>query len=320
MKRYFFICPVLVFLACTCSTETALQRLLGTAAAAPVFYGCKVPVEGEVQFLFSSEVKVLSMYLDPPMETEILDQGETVNIRISTSLPGGSKVTADILVEDGNKNTLNVLASFRTRNSRMPAFVINEIRTAYSKPKVEFIELKILKGGNLGALRLFAAYDKGEEPLFEFPPVEVRTGEYIVVHTRSIEEGLKDETGTNLSASRGTDSSPGARDFWIPGAVKLHSTNALYGMDQDNRIIDGVLLSNSEYKWKEPVAAAARLMADQGAWAGPEPGDAFNSDGNTATRTICRTAQPDSNSAADWYITVTSGATPGKANNPGRYK
>jgi hypothetical protein len=316
MKKLVYL-GLLTVLFAACSTETALQRLLGTSAAAPVFYGCQVPEEGEVNFRFSSAVTVKSMYFDPPMEAELLGGGETVAIRFSSGLPGGSKISANLLVEDKDRNTLNVLVSFRTRNSRMPRLAINEIRTEYSKPRAEFVELRVLSAGNLGALRLFAAYDK-EEPIYEFPPVEVKTGEYIVVHTRSIEEGLADETGTNTNASKGTDSSA-ARDFWIPGALKLHNTNAVYLMDQDNRIIDGVLLSNSKTKWKDPVSAAAAEMARQEAWNGSDPAAAFVTDGTTATRTICRASGPDTNSAKDWYITVSSGATPGKANNPGRY-
>ncbi|MDR2661784.1 MAG: lamin tail domain-containing protein [Treponema sp.] len=312
-----FLAGLAALVVCSCSTETALQRLLGTDAATPVFYGCKTPAEGEVEFFFSSAVKVVSAYFDPPMETELRGEGETVAFGFQSSLPGGSKISADILVEDEDKNTLNVLVSFRTRNNRMPQLVINEIRAAYSKPKVEFIELRTQSPGNLGALRLFAAYDK-EDAIFEFPPVEVKAGEYIVVHTRSIETGLVDETGTGLNESKGTDASSG-RDFWMPGALKIHSANAIYVMDQDDRIIDGVLLSNGDYKWKDPVAAAAALLVRQGAWNGAGPDDSFNSDGTTVTRTICRTGT-DTNTAADWYITVTSGATPGRTNNAGRYK
>jgi hypothetical protein len=315
--RGFLMGIAVVLAVCSCSSETALQRLLGTTAVTPVFYGCKTPGEGEVEFLFSSAVKLVSAYFDPPVETDLRGEGETITLGFQSSLPGGSKITADILVEDEDKNTLNVLVSFRTRNNRIPQLVINEIRAAYSKPKVEFIELKTQGPGNLGALRLFAAYDK-EDAIFEFPPVEVKAGEYIVVHTRSIEEGLVDETGTGLNESKGTDASSG-RDFWMPGTLKIHSTNAVYVMDQDDRIIDGVLLGSSAYKWKDPVAAAAALLTRQEAWNGASPDDSFNADGNTATRTICRTGA-DTNSAADWYITVTSGATPGRANNAGRYK
>ena len=307
-----------------CSTEASLQRMTGTSASSVMFYGCKTPAESEVNFYFSREVKVTSIYFDPPMETEVLGEGEMVAIRFNPGpsgppLPGGSVVSVDILVEDKNRNTLNVLISFRTLNTRMPELVINEIRTAYSKPRVEFVEIKTLSAGNLGAMRLFAAYEQ-EDPIFEFPPVEVKKGEYIVVHTRSIEPGIKDETGTNLAASGGTDALTTARDFWIPGTLKLHDTNVIYLMDQKDKILDGVLLVSGNYKWKDSMTGPAGEMARQGAWPGSDTADAFVSDGNTATRTINRDeSRQNSHSAGDWYVTVTSGATPGKANNPKRY-
>ncbi|MDR2471876.1 MAG: hypothetical protein LBD09_07195 [Treponema sp.] len=297
----------------SCSTEAALQRLFGADASAPVFLGCRVPAEGEAVFDFSRPVQVSSLYLDPPMETEVLAEGNSVTVRFASSLPGGSRVTADLLVEDKDRNTLAALVAFRTRNSRVPGLVINEIKTEYNKPKVEFVELRVLEDGNLGALRLFAAGGK-EEPVFEFPPVEVKKGAYVVVHGRSVEEGLKDETGSSTSESRGAEASA-ARDFWIPGSVKtLHKTDAVYVMDQDNRIIDGVLLDGGA-AWKPSMTAAAEEMTRQGAWSG----GAAASGASTATRTMCRSAGADSNSARDWYVTVTSGATPGKANNPARY-
>jgi len=309
-----------------CSTGTALEHTLGngaSSASSPVFYGYKTPVEEEVEFYFSREVKVTSMYFDPPMETEIRSQGKTVVVRFNPrgqALPGGSKVTADLLVEDKDRNTLNVLVSFRTRNSRAPDLVINEVRTILASPKVEFVELKTLSPGNLGALRLFAAYEM-EEPIFEFPPVEVKAGEYIVVHTRSIEPGIADETGTDLTASKGTEAATTARDFWISGTLKLHSTNAICVKDQDDNIIDGVLLLSADYKWKDSVAAAAEEIARQEKWSGSAAGHAVKTDGTSVTRTICRDeSRKNSHSAADWYITVTSGATPGTPNNPDRLK
>ena len=318
MKRLIIIAAAAVFIA-ACSTEATLQRMMGSSASPPVFYGCKTPAEGEVHFYFSRDVTVSSMYFDPPMEAEVLSQGETVTVRFMSQLPGGSRITADLLVEDADRNTLNVLVSFPSRNDRMPDLMINEIRTAYSRPRVEFVELRALSAGNLGGMRIFAAYNR-EEPIYEFPPAEVKQGEFIVLHTRSIEPGIANETGTNLALSQGTDALPTARDFWMSGTYKLHDTNAIYLMDQDDRIIDGVLLLSSAYRWRDSITAAAREMVRQGKWSGSDPSDAVNTDGNTATRTINRDeSRKNSHSAADWYITVTSGHTPGKANNPSRY-
>ena len=312
---YLIFAAIAVLFLSTCSTEGSLQRLLGTSTSSVEFYGCQTPAEGRVDFIFSRDVKVTSLYFDPPMESEVISQGEKVTVQYISDLPGGSLVSTDILVEDKSRNTLNVLISFRTRNDRMPELLINEIRTAYSKPRVEFIEFKALTAGNLGAMRIYAFYEK-DEPIYEFPPVEVKKGEYIVLHSRSIEPGIADEKGTSLAESGGTDALPTARDFWIPGTLKLHSTNIIYAVNQDGLILDGVELVSGDYKWKDPLTTAAGEMERQGKWSG----DAVNADGNTATRTICRDeGRQNSSSAADWYVTVTSGATPGKVNNPNRY-
>jgi hypothetical protein len=272
-------------------------------------------------------VKVVSLHFEPAVEIASTLEGETVEVQLAGDLNPGVPVTADILVEDEHGNTLNVLVPFRARNTRLPDLLITELRTKHTKPKADFVELKVLKAGNLGALRLFTAGSGLKTPVFEFPPAEVAQGEYIVVHLRSWEEGLVNETGTDLSASSGTDSSPRARDFWIAGSKELlRETDAVFLMDQDDKVLDAVLLSESaEGGWLKPeLASAAELLASEGAWkyAGdmPLPADAVPSTGTTTTRSISRNEQSaDSNSPADWYITATSNATPGKPNSQLRW-
>jgi hypothetical protein len=104
-------------------------------------------------------------------------------------------------------------------------------------------------------------------------------------------------------------------------------------MDQDDRIIDAILLSeNPNTNWaNNNVAGAAEFLGKNHAWLPadgaeaedgwiPSPADAVITAGTTATRTICRDESlPPERRAANWYITVTSGATPGKPNNPRRH-
>jgi hypothetical protein len=228
-----------------------------------------------------------------------------------------------MLVEDSHRNTLNLLVPFRTKNDRLPSFMITELRTEYAKPKAEFVELKTLSPGNLGALRLFIA-SNGDKPVFEFPPVAVDAEEYLVIHLRSLEEGILNETGTDRGASPGTEAFPESRDFWVPDTKeKLRKTDVVFFMDQDDQILDGVILSeNSDTPWaKAELAEAANLVNSQGAWLpSPNPQNAVLSKGTTVTRSISRNeTAPDRNSAEDWYITATSGVTPGKANTRKRY-
>jgi hypothetical protein len=287
----------------------------------------------EINFFFSGPVKVVSLNFDTGADVESIEEGEKVTVYFSESLREGEKITADMLVEDERRNSLNVLVPFRTRNNRLPDMIINELRTENSKPKVEFVEFRTLSPGNLGALRLFIAGHSLEKPVYEFPPTEVKAGEYIVLHLRATETGWADETGDDLALSGGTDASKSARDFWINGNEKLlHKNDAVYLLDQDDVIIDAVLLSEIADPWwnKQDLATAAELLGGQGAWlpsgdAGenyiPGPADAVISTGTTATRTISRDESIGNNRrAGDWYIVATSSATPGTTNSTKRWQ
>jgi hypothetical protein len=331
----------IVLSACTCSTETAIQNVLGANSEAPVFIACKAVSATEITFRFSRSVTVSSLYFDPPAAVGSVSTGDLVKVRLTGAtetgrpLMEGERIVADMVVEDAHGNTLNVVVPFRTRNDKVPPLLITELRTDYSKPKVEYVELKTAGAGNMGALRLFIASNGMETPVFEFPPAAVGKGEYIVVHLRTLDqENSVDETGADLAASpysKDYESFTDARDFWVPDAKKRvqKKGDAIILMDQDDRVIDAVLISEAADSWwnTENLTTAAELLGKQGAWlpakgaAAPGPGDAASSRNTTATRTICRDeAVPDSNSAADWYITVTSGNTPGKTNTVKRFE
>jgi len=324
------ICSVLCTV-CSCATsvgETA-ALVLGNSSAPPMFLSCKAVSETEINFNFSHPVNVVSLRFSPSVKLETVENGSTVRVSYSEGPGPGEKLTADLLAEDEKGNTINVLVPLRTRNNSMPRILINELRTEYSKPKTEFIELKVMDAGNLGALRVYVAGNYKEPLLYEFPPVEAAKGEYITIHLRTVEEGCRDELGSRLDESGGTDSSPTARDIWIPGGTKLiHKTDAIYLLDQDDCVIDAVMMSESADPWwnKDYFAEAAEFLFRAGAWQSPDgkicsPADAVRSAGTTNTRTICRdeTLNERSGAAADWYITGTSCATPGKLNNPKRY-
>ena len=333
-KVSFWVSVLVLCSACSCSTEGTIQLILGISAQAPVFMDCKPVSSTEILFTFSDEVQVISLNFDTGLEVESIEEGSEVKVTLAKALAEGRRITADILVEDSNRNTLNVIVPFRARNDRMPALVINEIRTENSKPRAEFVEFFALEPGNLGAMRFFIAGHSLTKAAYEFPPVEVEAGEYIVLHLRTTEEGCVDETGTDLALSRGTDAHNNARDLWIPGNRKLiHKTDALWLIDQDERIIDAVILCENPGEWgrnNSNVAAAAEFLGRERAWLPssgndgawiPSPADAVISAGTTNTRTICRdeTITPASPRAGNWYITATSGATPGRPNNVKRH-
>ncbi|MDR3191634.1 MAG: hypothetical protein LBT87_01060 [Treponema sp.] len=323
-----------VFLLCllsTCSTGELVEEILGSSSEAPVFLAYQPLSNREINFRFSLPVRVKSLNLEPFLPVESLSEGTDVKLILGENPAGGERFIADILVEDHAGNTLNVLIPFRTRNERVPRLLINELRTEYSKPRTEFVELKALEEGSLGALRLYIAGNTKDPLVFEFPPVEVAADEYILLHLRTLDSdtGAVNETGPDLDLSKGNEAHDKARDFWVPGSAKLlHPTDVVYLTDQDDTIIDAVILSEAPDSWwsKEEFVQAADMLYRQEAWlsedgkiAGPQ--DAVITGKTTPTRSICREESvSDGNDAGDWYITANSSATPGGPNNPKRYE
>jgi len=336
MKKLLFLFGVCIALG-SCSTgdaATAAVFMLGGSSQSPVFLNCRAVSDDTVEFEFSQPVKVTSLSFNPVLEISSIENGNTVTVKFDEGLTPGAAFSADLLAEDEKKNTINVLVPFRSRNNRMPKLVINEICTesasAAAGKKEEFIEFKIKSAGNLGAMRVVinGNTNAAKKTVYEFSPVEVKKDEYLTLHLRTYNQESADEYTENLAESVGVNASATGRDFWMPGETKLiHKTAMIYVLDQDDKVIDAVMLSENPDSWwtKDYFAEAAEFLFKSGAWKSPGggiggPADAVASGKATNTRTICRDETvEDSNTAKDWYVTDTSCATPGKPNNPKRY-
>jgi len=326
-----------VFASCDdeAAVAAAISNILGISAEAPLYLGYTVVSGKQIDFGFSADVSVKYARMEPEVPLEGVKNGSCVSVFLEREYPCGGKVTADILVEDKEGNTLNVLVPFRAFNGRIPEFVINEIRLNYLKPRSEFIELKMLSAGNLGAVRLFIVSVDFEESVYEFPPVEVEAGEYVILHLRTLDpEHEVDELDGRLdlaSTTETADAPADARDLWVSVSTKMiHKTDVVYFTGQTGDIIDGIVLCEDSQSWdkNENFQKGADLLAEQGHWfpkdgdaaESPSADDAVSSKGTTATRTLCRDETvADSNTSNDWYVCATSNATPGKKNSTKRY-
>jgi hypothetical protein len=337
MKKYFSLLGICILLGSCSTPETppaAAQQMTGGSSSALLYLNCRAVSQEEVEFTFSRSVTIKHMDFEPELSVDSVENGSTVKVKLKEKPQPGILINANLLAEDEKKNTINVLVSFRARNDMMPDLVINEIctetATAVAGKKEEFIELKTKTAGNLGAMRLVINSNSttAKETIYEFSPVEVKKGEYITLHLRTYDEACKDEYTDDLDESIGVLASPTGRDFWIPENTKLiHKTAMIYILDQDDNVLDAVMISENPDAWwtKDYFAETAEFLFNKGAWQSPDgeicsPQDAVLSAGATATRTICRDENVEnSKTSADWYITVTSGATPGKPNNVNRY-
>ena len=295
------------------------------------FLRVKMVSESEIHFEFSSPVRVISISFEPALSIDSIEDGKTVKVFLKETPEPFLYIMADLLVEDEGENVFSMQAQFRSRNMNIPELYINELRTEFTSPnRAEFIEFYIKTAGNLGGLRVFAAGNYKNPMIYEFSPVEVKEGQYVVLHLRSFSDLCVDEYGPDLGASGGNDSSPNARDFWIPGATELlRKTDAVYVLDEVDRALTAVMISETpDLFWKKDYfEKAAEFLFNEGVWESPAGGictplDAVSSAKikSSSTRSISRDETvADSHTALDWYVTQNYGATPGLPNDPIRF-
>ena len=274
---------------------------------------------GEEEISADAETSGNTAQAEPiPVSWESLDSGKGIRFILEKSPGPGVKAVLSGTVRDSYGDTLSFVAPFTGFNDRVPRLRISEVRTDYSKPKVEYIEIVALSAGNLGGVEIFNAINE-DTPVRELPPVEVKAGEYSVWHFRSIEEGLVSETG-RLDESAGTNSCPTARDFWdTQTRAPFKKTNVIWIRERKGgAILDALLCAEvGKTDWPTDASRQAALEAvSAGAWKpGPLVTDAASMASATATRTLARDPSlTDTDTASDWKVCATGKCSPGLVN------
>ncbi len=235
------------------------------------------------------------------------------------------------IVKDVYDSTLSFTIGFNGFNARVPKMIFSEVSTEYSNPKTEFVEFYILEDGNLSGIMLQSASD-GSDADYVFPSVEVKRGEYVVLHMRTVEEGAVNETGSNVSMSVSVQSSIEGRDLWIEGKeTRLSKNDVLLLRERLNGdlldalcYVDGV----KEIWPKDVMLEYIKEATDANLWKGElDVGEACNVENITATRTLSRQNIEEIqsnfdlgsitfvNSKKDWIIVARSNLTPGRKNS-----
>ena len=287
----------------------------------------------EVYFNKDTWVERASLAVYPDLVVVSVEDGSPV-VLISLRQPGepGKRYTLEMSVRDEQGNTCSFLYHFYGYNPRIPAVLINEvIVNSPSTTTYNLVELAVLSDGNMEGVTLFEGTKSFADKTFIFPSLEVRAGEFILVHFNTIEAaGEINETGGNIKAASGKGASATAWDFWLPGTGNLTKDNDVISLytDPEGDLIDGLLYTSRRY---EPGAKyngfgtslmlnKATQLVSGGGWITlkeePFPEDAFDPSRATSTRSICRDSRStDTNSAADWHIVPTGKRSPGAKNS-----
>ena len=206
---------------------------------------------------------------------------------------------------------------------------LNELYTEYSgtKKRTEYIEFKVKQTGNLNGFSLHIMYNGKTPFIYSFPDIDVTLGEYITLHLRTLESGCVNELSADLTMSGGTDSCSTARDLWVSGNDKLlHQTDIVYLLDAYGRFIDAIIMNEApRATWNKNQSHFTEIVEYlfiNGMWKSvdnqmPSPFDAVDTSAikTATTKSVSRYERKEnSHTSNDWYITASSGASPGIKN------
>ena len=332
MARYFGIALVLAalfFTACTsCAMDPETVSMFGGDLSVPKLVDVRVMSKTEVSASFSASILVSSAKVIVqksngeiiPVAWRAGSAENSIVFEMEKSPGVGMPSVLSAIVADAKGNTLSFAVPFTGYNDHVARLRISEIRTDYTKPKVEYIEFYVVSSGNLGGIEVFNAVNTAF-PSWELPPVEVSAGEYIVWHFRSMEEGLENETGP-VNASGGTDSCPSARDLWdTQTKAPFKKTNVILVRERKGgTVMDALVCAEGDKtEWpNDTVRLAAEEAVASGNW---KPDslvcNAASTAGTTATRTLARNeSEKDTDTASDWMVCPTGKCSPGRKNAP----
>lgn len=298
----------------------------------PVLEDVNVLDEKTVQITFSEKVK-LRNYTVSQVIKEISDSSEhSETIELSPALKAASgaygKVEADCslsedgcvltysvadryevgkayeifsTVEDRAGNSLTFCVPFCGYNACIPKLIMTELLVKHDKntSKNEFVEILALTSGNLAGLELVSGSD-GEKKKFVMPPVEVETGEILLIHLRSLGEGCLTETD-NLDEASAAYAQPGIRDIWAENegsALSDTSDVIILRKGAEGEILDAFMYNDKKAEdWKKPKPYAEKVY-ESGIYDSVAVEQAFPSSGASSTKSFQRTNAADLRAAA----------------------
>ncbi|MBP5443091.1 MAG: hypothetical protein J6Y60_07610 [Treponema sp.] len=211
-----------------------------------------------------------------PVSSALDEDGYTVNFKMDEKTRIGQKYVLDAELEDESGNTLTVQVEFKGFNDRIPSLVMSELRMKKKSNKSgpEFVEFYALSSGNTSGLILVSGAN-GTENCYEFPAMEVKAGECIVVHLRNDCEGSVDETGTNLALATAPDCTRSARDLFAKRGDKDKrflgiGSDVIYLQNANTlQVYDAVLVIDKKKnpeRIPDALLESAALIEQSGLW------------------------------------------------------
>lgn len=321
-----------------CSGLPSLPEMVDGDWTPPILQGVEAAEETEISLSFNEEVRLSTVRFEPGSVTVVEsrwdEERSALLVLVTSPLEAGAEYGIDAEVSDVAGNVSSFVATFYGLNPRLPPVLINEVVCEGSSTHPDWVELRALDEGNLGGLTLYEGSRENWDSRFVFPRIDVTRDAYVVVHFKP--EGIPEEITEidDPAASGGRDVHPESWDVWVTGGDGIpNSTGGLTLTEwPGGPIVDAFLYTTKHYDADDELRGfglASQLEIFENVVAGGGwiiagdfvvPDDGFDPEDGTATRSINRgTDAGDTNTAADWHIAPTSGATPGSTNTDEAY-
>lgn len=270
-----------------------------------------------------------------PIRNLVVSAEGQLRLQLAAAVPAGAALALSGFASDLAGNSTSFTLPLWGYNPQPAALLINEIISAGSDSHPDVVEMYVVQAGNLAGLCLYVGLADEYDLRYVFASCQVAAGEYIVLHLKP--QGLSGEVDEleAVDVSLGLDAHPQARDFWCQIGVQLSGKNGVLSLYTSpyGTALDALLYSertsNSDTRYRGFGTAAflarAEALVAAGLWLAAEgavrPEDAANAAAVTSTRTLGRSADSaDTNSAADWHVVPTRGASIGRQNTDERYQ
>lgn len=305
-------------------------RLFAGDLQSPVYLGAGAVAPATIEIQFQEPVRSNSFEISPELGLlDIDDSDSKIILRLASPMIPGSQYLLSGSVYDESGNTLKFTTKLFGFNPEVPSLRINEFTTQGSGNHPDAVELVALSAGNLAGVVVYEGTPADWKERIVLPSVTVGVGDFVVIHFRpeNIPGEVNETSHTRESAGR--DASDEAWDFWVAEGNGLPGNNGAIVVCENpgGAVLDAVLYSNrsseSDDRYRgfgtSRFLSQAEELVSIGAWssAGPtvQPEDAIQPEGSTATRSLCRLPDQDSNSRDDWYIVPTRGLSFGSENS-----
>lgn len=325
MRRFSAPIPLVFCALAACSPNAGDILMPAGDIRPPVILEAGQRSPGTFELLFDEDVSpVGERFAFDPGVVVATPRSEGAAMKVTLEPPVGAGIPCSLCGEakDASGNVTRFLFTFVGYNERPAKLRVNEVQTgknsSASNPHRDYIEFLTEEGGDLGGV--FVQWSSTARlASYAFPPCEVGKGAVIVLHC--VPEGLAseiDETGANLGASGGVDSSASGRDFWTQAGGLPDETGviAIRGREADPPG-DGLFYVASA---KTGAIDSARLLAafaglsGAGLWAASSPpawedGFAWKSSPSKPLHRLVGVAE----GKEGWYVGESGTQSPGLA-------